>query len=107
MEKEKVSSGNIIDFKVLRRIMKFVQPYKGRFYILILLTFAIGILAPLRPTLIQWTIDHDVASGNYSAMVWMMVILMGLLILQSIAQYIHTYLSGWMGQQVIRDIRAR
>src|SRR5262245_28689123 len=37
----------------------------------------------------------------------MMIILMGLLVINSIAQYIHTYLSGWLGQQVIRDIRAK
>ena len=107
MEKEQVSSGNIIDLKVLRRIMKFVRPYRGRFYTLIFLTFAIGILAPLRPMLIQRTLDHDVAIGDYNGMVWMMMILLGLLFVQSIAQYVHTYLSGWMGQQVIRDIRTK
>lgn len=107
MDKEQVSSGNIIDFKVLKRLMKFVTPYRGKFYFLIFLTVAIGILAPLRPMLIQWTLDNDVAAGNYNGMVWMIVILLGLLIVQSFAQYIHTYLSGWMGQQVIRDIRTR
>jgi ATP-binding cassette subfamily B multidrug efflux pump len=107
MEKEQVSSGNIIDFKVLSRIMKFVKPYRGKFYTLIFLTFAIGILSPLRPMLIQRTLDKDVASGDYNGMVWMMLILLGLLFVQSIAQYIHTYLSGWLGQQVIRDIRTK
>lgn len=107
MDKEQVSSGNIIDFKVLRRIMKFVTPYKGRFYLLIFLTVFVGLLSPLRPMLIQWTLDKDVAAGDYTGMVWMMIILVILLLVQSIAQYVHTYLSGWMGQQVIRDIRAK
>ena len=107
MEKEKVSSGNIIDWSVLRRLMKFVTPYRGRFIIVVILTVVLGILAPMRPFLIQYTLDHDVSVGNYDAMVRMMVILLGLLILNSIAQYIHTYVSGWLGQQVIRDIRAK
>lgn len=107
MDKEQVSSGNIIDFKVLKRIMKFVTPYKGRFYSLIFLTLAIGLLTPLRPLLIQWTLDNDVAEGDYEGMLWMMVLLVGLLVVQSLAQYIHTYMSGWMGQQVIRDIRTK
>lgn len=105
MEKEQVSSGNIIDFKVLRRIMKFVKPYKGRFYFLIFLTLAIGILTPIRPLLIQWTLDNQVAAGDYNGMAIMMLALVGLLLVQSVAQYVHTYMSGWMGQQVIRDIR--
>ena len=107
MDKEQVSSGNIIDFKVLKRIMKFVTPYKGRFYSLIFLTLAIGLLTPLRPMLIQWTLDEEVAEGDYEGMLWMMVLLVGLLIVQSLAQYVHTYMSGWMGQQVIRDIRTK
>lgn len=107
MEKEKVSSGNIIDWSVVSRLMKFVTPYRGRFILVVILTVVLGILAPTRPFLIQYTLDHDVSVGNYDAMVRMMVILLGLLIFNSIAQYIHTYVSGWLGQQVIRDIRAK
>ncbi len=107
MEKEKVSSGNIIDWSVLRRLMTFVKPYNGRFIIVVILTVVLGLLAPTRPILVQYTLDNDVAFGNYDGMVKMMIILLGLLVFQSIAQYIHTYLSGWLGQQIIRDIRAR
>ena len=107
MEKEKVSSGNIIDWSVLNRLMKFVKPYKGRFILVIVLTLVLGVLAPTRPILIQYTLDHDVAFGNYDAMVRMMIVLMVLLVINSIAQYFHTYISGWLGQQVIRDIRMK
>jgi ATP-binding cassette subfamily B protein len=107
VEKEKVSSGNIIDWSVLTRLMKFVTPYRWRFVVVIVLTFVLGLLAPTRPFLIQYTLDNDVAFGDYAGMVNMMWILLGLLVFQSIAQYIHTYISGWLGQQVIRDIRAR
>src|SRR5690606_10401777 len=98
---------NIIDWSVLRRLMRFVTPYRGRFYFLIFLTLAIGVLTPLRPLLVQWTLDGDVAEGDYNGMVIMMGVLLGLLLVQSAAQYVHTYLSGWMGQQIIRDIRTR
>lgn len=107
MDKEQVSSGNIIDFKVLKRIMKFVTPYKGRFYFLVFLTISLGLLTPIRPWLIQRTLDREVANGDYNGMLTMMLVLIVLLIIQSCAQYFHTYLSGWMGQQVIRDIRTK
>jgi ATP-binding cassette subfamily B multidrug efflux pump len=107
VEKEKASSGNIIDFKVLKRLMKFVVPYKVRFYIVVFLTFALGVLSPIRPMLTQITLDNDVSKGNYTGMVNMMLIMLGLLFIHSIFQYIHTYLSGWMGQQIIRDIRMK
>src|SRR5687768_14182355 len=87
--------------------MKFVTPYRGRFIILVVLTGAIGVLTPLRPLLVQWTLDRDVANGDYNGMVRMMIFLLALLVIQSAAQYVHTYLSGWMGQQIIRDIRTK
>ena len=105
MEKEKVNSGNIIDMKVLKRLMRFVKPYNGKFYLLIFLTVALGIIAPLRPLFIQLTLDNYVALGDYSGLVLMTSLLIGLLILQAIVQYLHTYISGWLGQYVIRDIR--
>lgn len=107
MEKEQVSSGNIIDWSVLRRLMRFVTPYRVRFYFLVFLTLAIGVLTPLRPLLVQWTLDDDVAAGDYNGMVFMMGVLLALLLVQSVAQYAHTYLSGWMGQYIIRDIRTK
>jgi len=107
VEKEKVSSGNILDWSVLSRLMRFVTPYRWRFSSVIFLTILLGVLAPTRPILIQYTLDNHVAEGNYNAMVWVMIILVGLLVLNSIAQYAHTYLSGWLGQQIIRDIRSR
>lgn len=107
MEKEKVSSGNIIDFKVLKRILQFVKPYKTGFYLVVFLTVLLGFLGPLRIKLIQYTLDTHVAFGNYGAMVNVMLLLLGLLVAQSLLQYVHTYVSGRIGQYVIRDIRIK
>ncbi len=107
MEKEKVSSGNIIDFKVLRRIMQYVRPYRAGFYLVILLTVVLGVLTPLRVKIIQFTLDNFVSAGNYRGVVEMMAWLLGLLVTQSLLQYVHTYVSGRIGQHVIRDIRVK
>ncbi len=107
MEKEQISSGNIIDLRVIKRLMEFVRPYRGRFYLHVFITLAIGLLSPLRPYLIQFTLDNPVAQGDYAGMVRFILLLIGLLLLQTAMQYVHTYLSGWMGQQIIRDIRTR
>jgi ATP-binding cassette, subfamily B, multidrug efflux pump len=107
MEKEKVKSGNIIDFKVLGRIMGFVKPYKAQFYFVIFLTFLLGVLTPMRPYLIQFTLDKHVQFGNYEGMVKIMLLILGLLILQAGAEYVHTFISGRIAQYVIRDIRVK
>lgn len=107
MEKEKVSSGNIIDWKVVKRILEFIRPYRGRFYFLIVLTFLLGVLTPIRPMLIQYTLDKHVGAGEYWSMVYVMILILALLVLQSGVQYVHTYLSGRIGQYVIRDLRVQ
>ncbi len=105
MEKEQVSSGNIIDFKVLARILKFVRPYRAHFSLIIFFTVVMGIVGPVRPMLIQYTLDNHVALGDYDGMVFIVEWLFALIIVQAVIQYLHTYLSGRVGQYVIRDIR--
>ena len=107
MEKENISSGQILDYTVLRRLLYFVKPYKTRFYYLILLTLLLGVLAPAIPLMIQYTLDHHVVIGDYDGLMFMVAMLFGILFVQAIIQYLHTYLSGWLGQYVIRDIRVK
>lgn len=107
MKKEDIKSGNIIDTNVLRRLYQFVKPYKQRFYFLVFLTIALAVLAPARPFVIQKAIDQPIAQNDFQGLLWMTIILVGLLILQAIVQYGHTYISGWLGQYIIRDIRLK
>ncbi|MFM7196027.1 MAG: ABC transporter ATP-binding protein [Bacteroidota bacterium] len=107
MEKEKVSSGNIIDFTVVRRILKFVGPYRAQFYAVVVLTVLLGALGPIRPVLIQYTLDEHVTRGNHGAVIQVILNLVALLAVQTVVQYAHTFLSGRVGQYVIRDIRVR
>lgn len=95
----------IDDLKVLRKLAVFVRPYSRAFYCLTCLTFLLGLLAPLQPYLVQITIDHHIALSDYKGLVQMTALLILLIVLQSIAQYYQTYLSDWLGQHVIRDIR--
>ncbi|MFN3999643.1 ABC transporter ATP-binding protein [Algoriphagus sp.] len=107
LEKEKESSGEIVDMKVLRQLYSFVKPYKAQFYFLVFLTIAMAILAPTRPYFIQIAIDDYVAIGDSGGLLRIIYILVGLMILQALVQWAHTYYSGWIGQVIIKDIRVR
>ena len=107
LEKEKESSGEIVDTKVLKQLYSFVKPYKAQFYFLVFLTIAMAILAPTRPYLIQIAIDDHVTIGDKNGLLQIVYALVGLMILQAIVQWAHTYYSGWIGQVIIKDIRVR
>ncbi len=100
-------SGEIVDTKILKRLFAFVKPYIGFFYLVVFLTLFLAMMAPARPYLIQLALDDYVVYGNFSGLLNITLILFALLIVQAIAQYGHTYLSGWLGQNIIKDIRVR
>jgi len=107
LEKEKTISGNILDLQILRRLFVFAKPYQKQFYLVVFLTIALAVLTPLRPWIIQYSIDNDVAIGNYNGLVFWVIVLIVLLVAQAIVQYFHTYMSGWLGQYIIKDIRVK
>lgn len=104
---EEKPSGKIFDARILRRIFVFVRPFIGVFYGLVFLTLLGGLLIPIRPYLIQKTIDNHVAIGDFQGLVWMTGILVMLAFLQAIVQYYHTFYANWLGQNVIRQIRTK
>lgn len=107
LEKENIKSGDIIDAQVLKKLYQFVKPYQVRFYFLVFLTIAMAVLAPTRPYFIQIAIDDHVALGDREGLLNIIYILIVLLVLQSAVQFAHTYLSGWIGQVIIKDIRIK
>ena len=98
-------SGKIFDARVLGRLMGFAKPYRYRFYSLIVLTLALGIIAPYRVALIDVTVDTYIAHADWPGLIRMCVLMIGLLVLQSVGQYVYTYQSSWLGQTIIRNIR--
>ncbi len=107
MEKTTEKSGKIFDWITLRRLLYFAKPHKAAFLGLVFLTILAGALSPIRPYLIQLSVDKYMAEGDMEGLSYIALIMVGLLVLQSIAQYTQTYLSGWLGQTIIRDIRVK
>ena len=106
MNKKSVS-GNVIDYRVLKRLFIYCKPYIRQFYLLVFFTISLSILSPIRPYLVQLTIDNHVAFNDYNGMLNMIIILIVLLLFQGVIQYYHTYLSGWIGQNIVRDLRIK
>ncbi len=102
---EEQKSGQIFDWATLRRLYDFVRPYQARFYALVAIIMVAAVLAPITPLLIRRTIDTDIGSGDYNGLALMLALMISVLVLQAFIQFLNTYLSGWLGQHVIRDVR--
>jgi ATP-binding cassette subfamily B multidrug efflux pump len=107
MAQKESASGSIFDTKILIRIFQFVKPYQTIFYTVVFLILLGGLLTPTRPYLIEYTINHHIPNGNFTGLYQMIGLMLVLAILQAIAQFFQAYLSDWLGQHVIRDIRVQ
>lgn len=98
-------TGKALDWKLLSRVMHYVKPYNKTFVIATFLTIFIAANALLQPILIQRTLDVNILNDDYNGLVFMVELMVGQLIIQTIAQYYQTYLTNALGQYVIRDLR--
>jgi ATP-binding cassette subfamily B protein len=98
-------TGKALDWKLLRRVMQYVKPYNTTFIISAFLTVFLAASALVQPILMQITLDDDILKDNYQGMVFMVELMIGQLIIQTVAQYFQTYLTNSLGQSVIRDLR--
>jgi len=62
-------------------------------------------LGPLLPKLVQVTIDRDVVSGDLIGLRNMIAILVVILLAEGALSFVNTYLTQWIGQQAIYDLR--
>ena len=104
MEKQKIS-GNAYDSRLLSRLAKYISPYKGTFWVSVILTILLAAVAPALPLLIEYTLDNYIFSGNKDGLSMMLILMLGLLVAQTIIRYFHTLMTNTLGQSVIRDIR--
>jgi len=98
-------SGKTYDWYLIKRILTYTKPYKSVFYWSVLLTIGIAVVSPLRPLLTQVTVDNFILKNNTIGLLWMVVLMISLLILQTLIQYYHTFLTNTLGQSVIKDMR--
>jgi len=100
-------SGKAFDTKLFLRLMEYARPYKTAFQLGLFLTVVLAFLAPLRPILIQLTVDDYIIVPDAKGLLKMTLIMTSLLILESMIQFANTYLTNWLGQSVIRDLRVK
>lgn len=98
-------SGNVFDYLILKRLFAFIRPYRKQFYLVVALTILSALLGPVKPWLIKEAVDKYIAAGDVSHLLIITIVLLATLLLHALVQYFHTFLSGMLGQNVIRDIR--
>ena len=103
---EKVS-GNAFDIKIFTRLMSFAKSYKLKFSIAAISTITLALVAAITPYIIGETINDFVNNQDIDNLIFYIQILLALIFAEVILQFLFIYYANWVGQHIIRDIRAK
>ena len=105
----------IFDYSLLRRVLKFASPYKRKFYISLALAIILAFFSPIRPILIQITVNDYIRNGvngngpvkirMEEMLIWITIIQVILLLIESALRFYFSFLTAWLGQTVVKDLR--
>ncbi len=104
---EKEKQANRIDAKLLRRIITYLAPYKGWVALASVTVITAAFLGPLRPKLVQLAIDDHIVVGDMPGLQRIIMLLFVVLFAEGILSFFNTYLTQWIGQQAIYDLRTK
>jgi ATP-binding cassette subfamily B protein len=104
-KKTDLKSGSAFNWSLFSRIAGLAGPYKSKFVLAIGLTVSMAILGPLRPFLIQYTLDNQVANADVNGLWMMSALILSTLLIHTAIQFNSTLLSNQLAQQIIFDLR--
>ena len=117
------SKKKVFDFSLLSRVFHFVKPYRRSFYLSIMLAVVMAVFAPVRPYLIQLTVNK--ATGKpVDAPGWLESLLFNtdisdasrfiiavtifqivFLFVETSVRFVFSFITASMGQHVVKDMR--
>ena len=95
------------DWNTLKRILKLALPFKSLFYLSFALGILVSIVTPLRPYLIQITVDKNIIQQNGKGLEFMAFILLLSLIVEFLVKYLFGLYSTKLGQTIMLDLRTK
>jgi ATP-binding cassette, subfamily B, multidrug efflux pump len=113
----------VFELSVLRRVLHFVRPYNKAFYLSLFMAIVMAAFAPIRPYLIQLTVNSALLKGVHSPS-WLNFFLFGanlkgvgsfivavsifqviFLFIETTVRFGFSFLASWLGQNVVKDMR--
>ncbi|MFV0540597.1 MAG: ABC transporter ATP-binding protein, partial [Aestuariibaculum sp.] len=97
----------ILDLTLFKRLFKYTKPYKGVFFGLLFSVILLAILSSATPYITKDAIDKSIAVKDAGIFINYILVLFGILILQTVFQLWFIYYAAWLGQSLVMDIRVK
>lgn len=100
-------SGNAFDVEIFSRLMSFAKRYKLYFFIAASSTILLALFSVLSPYILIRLVDNYILTQDKIGVVNYTVLMLGILLIEVLLQFTFIYFANWVGQHIIRDIRAK
>lgn len=96
---------SFFDFGLLRRVFGYAAPYKKKFYLSVVLAILLALITPVRPMLIQITVNKYIANSMADMVVKVTLIQIGLILVETAMRFLFSLTTAVLGQSVVKDLR--
>jgi ATP-binding cassette subfamily B protein len=97
--------GKAYDAKLMRRLLRYLRPYRWHVVVGIVLSIAVSSMEAVRPYFIKVAVDENIAQKDAHGLLVTTLLFFGLMVARGFVQYANTYLTQWIGQRTIFDLR--
>ena len=96
---------SFFDFALLRRVFRYAAPYKKKVYLSVALAILLAIITPIRPMLIQQTVNDYIAHSVTRMVINITLFQIGLLLIETAMRFLFSFTTALLGQSVVKDLR--
>src|ERR1041385_2378083 len=97
--------GKAYDSRLMRRLLTYLRPYRWYVVIGVFTSIAVSGLEAIRPWFTKHAVDVNIAEHDTHGLLLTALGFMGVLIVRGLLQYANSYLTQWIGQRTIFDLR--
>ena len=90
---------------LLRRVFRYAAPYKKKFYLSVTLAILLAIITPVRPFLIQLTVNKYIANEAVAMLINITLFQVGLILVETAMRFLFSFTTATLGQSVVKDLR--
>ena len=101
------SKTKVYNFKLFKRLLKYIKSYRQIFVISIISVFGLSVFGALRPVVLEKIVDENLTSSNYDFFLEYIILMITLLVLEVVSNYSFIFNAGLLGQSVVKDIRVK
>ncbi len=97
--------GKAYDSNLMMRLIRYLRPYKWQVTGAIVLSMVVALLESVRPFFTKIAVDDNIAKGDKEGLLYTTMLFFGVLMIRGVMQFFNAYLTQWIGQKTIYDLR--